>query len=98
MLRTAALTLAVLALVPAAAGAATLTLAEAALESGYSVDHLRHAVASGQIANAGRRGAPRIRRADLPKKPGAPATAPAGGYDPDADARSLAGKTLRRLG
>lgn len=78
----------------------TLTLAEAALESGMHPDTLRHLVAAGKLANAGRRGAPRIRRGDLPRKhggvgQGSQASAP-GGYDVDADARSLAGKL--RLG
>ncbi len=45
-----------------------MTVAEAALESGLSEDHLRHGVADGKIPNAGRKGAPRIRRADLPLK------------------------------
>jgi len=45
-----------------------LTVAEAAAESGYSPSHLFHAVEDGTIANAGRRGAPRIRRRDLPRK------------------------------
>ena len=45
-----------------------LTLAQAALESGYSESHLRHEVASGEIPNAGRTGSPRIRRGDLPLK------------------------------
>ncbi|HEU4630159.1 MAG TPA: hypothetical protein VFS08_10465, partial [Gemmatimonadaceae bacterium] len=74
----------------------TLTLAEAALASGYSVDHLRHLVSSGAIANAGRKHAPRVRAGDLPRKPGAPsagqAGAPAGTYDLDADVAHLAGR------
>ena len=45
-----------------------LTLEAAAAESGYSRDRLRHMVADGEIQNAGRRGAPRIRRGDLPRK------------------------------
>ena len=45
-----------------------LTLAEAALESGYSEDYLRHEVAADRIPNAGRKGSPRIRRADLPRR------------------------------
>jgi hypothetical protein len=49
----------------------TLTLAEAARESGYSADHIGREVARGHIPNAGRRHAPRVRRADLPRKPGA---------------------------
>jgi hypothetical protein len=47
-----------------------LTLAEAAQESGYSGDHLRHLIADGTLDNAGRKGSPRIRRGDLPVKPG----------------------------
>ena len=45
----------------------TITVASAA--SGYSCDHLRALVASGEIPNAGRRGSPRIHRKDLPRKP-----------------------------
>ena len=47
-----------------------LTLDEAASLSGYSSGHLRHLVADQAIPNAGRKGAPRIRRGDLPIKPG----------------------------
>ena len=47
----------------------TLTLAEAALESRYSIEHLRKMVAAGTIPNAGERGRPRIRRSDLPSRP-----------------------------
>jgi len=64
------------------AGAVPLTLSQAAAESGYSPDRLRHLVSSGQVANAGRRGAPRIRRADLPHKPGR-----GSGFDAEAAAR-----------
>jgi len=66
-----------------------LTLQEAAKESGYSEDHLRHLVAEGKIANAGQKGRPRIRRRDLPRKPTSPAPV-ASGYDPDDDAVLLA--------
>ena len=48
-----------------------LTIPRAAEESGYSRDHLRSLVASGGIPNADRKGSPRIRRRDLPAKPGA---------------------------
>lgn len=54
----------------------TLTLREAARESGYSADHLGALVREGEIPNAGRKGAPRIRRADLPVK--APSSSPEG--------------------
>ncbi len=46
-----------------------LTIPEAVKLSGYSADHLRHLVATGQIPNVGRKGSPRIRRGDLPRKP-----------------------------
>lgn len=48
--------------------AETLSLREAAIESGYSPDHLGRLVRTGSIPNAGRRNAPRIRRTDLPRK------------------------------
>lgn len=47
-----------------------LTISQAAAESGYSCDHLRALVSTGEVANAGRKGSPRIRRRDLPMKPG----------------------------
>ena len=46
-----------------------LTLQEAAVESGYSADHLGRLVRDGKITSAGQPNAPRIRRADLPRKP-----------------------------
>ena len=52
----------------------TLSLVEAARESGYSRDHLGRLVRDGKIPNAGRPNAPRIARRDLPRK--APAEAP----------------------
>jgi len=48
-----------------------LTLAEAAEVSGYASDTLRHRLSNGSIPNAGVSGKPRIRRGDLPTKPGA---------------------------
>ena len=45
-----------------------LTLAEAALESNYSTEHLRKLVAAGTIPNAGEKGRPQIRRSDLPTR------------------------------
>jgi hypothetical protein len=53
-----------------AAGEA-LTLSEAARESGYAARTLRQMVAEGKLPNAGRKNAPRITRADLPRRPGA---------------------------
>ena len=45
-----------------------MTLAQAAVASGYSADHLGREVREGRIPNAGRPHAPRIRRANLPRK------------------------------
>ena len=50
-----------------AAASELLTLAEAAEETGFSVDHLGRLLREGKILNAGRKGAPRIRRTDLPR-------------------------------
>lgn len=72
-----------------------LTFAEAAAESGYSAEHLRKLVASGKIENAGRPNAPRIRRADLPIKPGSRSKPAVAGFDPQAFARSLTGGGVR---
>ena len=52
----------------------TLSLTEAARESGYSADHLGRLVRDGKIPNTGRPGAPRIARSHLPRKTQAPAT------------------------
>ena len=46
----------------------TLTLDEAANESGLSYSALQKMVAKGAIHNAGTHGSPRILRGDLPKK------------------------------
>ena len=45
-----------------------LTLEEAVAESGYSYSTIQQRVAAGEIANAGTRGRPRVRRYDLPRK------------------------------
>ena len=49
-------------------GDALLTLPEAAEESGYSAGHIGRLIRDGKIPNAGRPGAPRIARRDLPLK------------------------------
>ena len=54
----------------------TLSLVEAARESGYSADHLGRLVRDGRIPNAGRPGAPRIARRDLPRKAQTPPEPP----------------------
>lgn len=48
-----------------------LSLPVAAEESGYSEGHLRRLVADGTLEDVGNGDGPRIRRKDLPKKPGA---------------------------
>ena len=48
-----------------------LNLQQAAVESGYSPDHLGRQVKQGKIPNAGRPRAPLILRRDLPRKPAA---------------------------
>lgn len=68
-----------------------LTLTEAAAESGYSARRLREMVAAGAIPQSGRKGAPRIRRGDLPRRAAPPRSQ---GYDPQEDAaRILAART-----
>ena len=47
-----------------------LTLERAALESGYSYSQLQKLVASGHLANVGDKHRPRVRRGELPRKPG----------------------------
>ena len=50
----------------------TLSLTEAARESGYSADHLGRLVRDGKIPNAGRPGAPRIARSTCHGRPSEP--------------------------
>jgi hypothetical protein len=50
------------------AGDEVLNLRQAARESGYSEDYLGRLLKAGKLANAGRPGAPKIRRGDLPRK------------------------------
>lgn len=47
-----------------------LALEDAARESGYSAAHLRRLLAAGTVQNVGSADGPRIRRGDLPRKPG----------------------------
>jgi hypothetical protein len=65
-----------------------LDLATASKESGYSADRLRHMVAEGAIPNAGKKGSPKIRRGDLPRKHRA-----GNGFDAAATASSLLGRS-----
>jgi hypothetical protein len=63
-----------------------LTLAAAAEASGYSARRLRELISGGELPNAGRKGAPRIRRGDLPRRA---AKSTGIQYDPAVDARSI---------
>ena len=72
-----------------------LTLVEAAEESGYHPDHIGRLIAQKRIKNVGRKGAPRIRRADLPRKP-KPAELPP--RCENGDGPDIAGEVLRRRG
>lgn len=49
-----------------AAGDAVLTLREAAAVTGLTPGHLSDLIRAGKLRNAGRKGAPRLRRSDLP--------------------------------
>lgn len=53
-----------------------ITLREAHRIGGYSVDHLQRLVASGRLENVGRKNRPRLRRTDVPIKPGHAGVAP----------------------
>jgi hypothetical protein len=57
-------------------GDEVLNLTSAATESGYSADPLGRLIRRGELENVGRANAPRIRRRDLPRKPGALSPAP----------------------
>jgi len=48
----------------------TLSLAEAARESGYSAGHLRWLIGQGRLRDVAQSGPARVRRGDLPRKPG----------------------------
>lgn len=59
----------------------SLTLKEAAIESGYSEAHLSRLIAERRVENTGKKGAPRLRRSDLPKKPSPPPLTSSGAPD-----------------
>ncbi len=61
----------------------SLTLERAVGESGYSYSALQHMVATGRVPNAGSAHRPRIRRADLPRKPARRSPVDAGEGEPD---------------
>jgi hypothetical protein len=51
-------------------GESLLSLSDAAIECGYPAPSLGRMVREGKLTNFGTKGAPRIRRGDLPRKPG----------------------------
>jgi hypothetical protein len=59
-----------------------LTIAAAAVETRYSTQHLRALIAERAIPNAGSKGRPRIRRADLPPPKSVPSRVRASATDP----------------
>ena len=67
-----------------------MTLGEAEQESGYSYSALEKMVRCSRVPNAGSLGNPRIRRGDLPRKPGSDRQPPQG--EPDLAELVLAGK------
>ena len=72
-----------------------LTLAQAADESGYSTDHLRLLIRQAKIPNAGRHRSPRIRRRDIPRKPGSPSPPTGVRYLPSASALRVARSLIK---
>lgn len=74
-----------------------LNLKQASEVSGYSPDQLRRHVREGRLPNHGTKHRPRIRRGDLPRKPGRKPPEPGAG--PDLAAEVLEQRGLpRRLG
>lgn len=70
-----------------------ISIREASELGGYTEDHLREQIREGKIPNAGRPGSPRIRRGEVPVKPGhKTVTPPAGPHtlSPGARARRIA--------
>jgi hypothetical protein len=67
-----------------------LTLGEAARESGYSERRLRELIAEKKLPNVGRKHAPRLRRADVPRR----ATKGGGGWDPAGHVHDILEGTL----
>lgn len=48
-----------------------ISLAEAALVSGYNVDSLGAMIRDGRLSNYGNKRRPKVKRSEIPKKPGA---------------------------
>ena len=74
----------------------TYSLTEAARESGYSREHLGRLVRDGKTPNAGRPGAPRIARRDLPRKQPGPDSPFASPLAPERGRRQVSGRGIVR--
>lgn len=70
-----------------------LTLTQASTESGYSVAHLSRLIAEDAIPNVGKKGAPRVTRASLPKKPQAQKRHSSASDEPDLVGRAFRPRT-----
>ena len=67
-----------------------LTLSQASKRCGYTPDSLSRLIRKGKLTNIGRRGAPRLRASELPKRPVTRLADPsARPYDAKTDARLL---------
>jgi len=65
-----------------------MSLTAAASLTGYTPDHLARLIRGGSLANYGKKGSPRVKLSECPKKARL-ATGMTRGYDVGADARSL---------
>lgn len=65
-----------------------LTCPAAASKCGYTTDHLLRLIREGTLANYGKKGAPRVKLSECPRKTKL-ASGTRHAYDVDADARSL---------
>lgn len=74
----------------AGAGDDKLNLTDAGHISGYSADHLSRLIRDKKLTNYGRKGAPRVRRSELPMRPASQFASRSGNtYSIAADVRSL---------
>ena len=74
----------------------TVSLKEAGMLGGYPVDSLQRMVACGRIQNVGRKGKPRIRRAEVPVKPGHTAALRADSGDRHINASAVVASVIHR--
>ncbi len=72
----------------AAAAEPLMSLTAAAPLTGYTADHLSRLIRNGSLTNYGKKGSPRVKLSDCPKKAKL-ATGMRHSYDANADARSL---------